>query len=64
MKQKLELTPREAAQRLEIGLDCIYAALWAGKLEGRRIEGRWLIPAQAVERRLQAKEARRGTPSR
>lgn len=63
MKQEI-VTPRAAAQRLAIGIDSVYALLWSGKLAGKRVDGRWLIPAEAVAARLRAKEARRGTASR
>jgi len=62
--KQLEITPREAAQRLGIGLDSVYSLLWSGKLAARRLEGRWRILAASVEARLQAREARRGTAGR
>ncbi len=46
------LSPREAALRLSIGLDFVYRELWSGKLPGRKEEGRWVIPATAIEERL------------
>ncbi len=46
------LSPREAALRLGIGLDFVYRELWSGKLPGRKEEGRWVIPATAIEERL------------
>ena len=51
-----KLTPREAARRLRIRLDLTYALIWAGKLEARKQEGRWLIPASAVEARLRKRQ--------
>ena len=64
MKSIIEMTPRQAALKLGVGLDSVYALLWSGKLPGRRVEGRWLIAAEAIEHRLNAKEARRGTSGR
>ena len=55
MARMNERTPREAAQRLRVRLDVVYALLWAGKLPARKQDGRWLIPASAVEARLKAK---------
>jgi excisionase family DNA binding protein len=52
MKQENELTPVEAARRLGIGLDYLYALLWTGKLKARKIAGRWRIPVAEVEARL------------
>jgi excisionase family DNA binding protein len=64
MQTEQELTTREAAQKLRIGLDSVYALLWAGKLAARRVEGRWRIPASAITERLKRKEQRHGTASR
>ena len=61
LQRRNELTPREAATRLGVRLDSLYAMLWAGRLPGRRQEGRWFIPATAVEARLRAKENVHGT---
>lgn len=55
---RAELKPREAAQRLGIRLDNVYALIWAGKLEARRVDGRWLIPSEAVEARRKMREQR------
>ena len=52
MKRENELTPVEAARRLGIGLDYLYALLWTGKLKGQKVEGRWQVPAAEVEARL------------
>jgi len=64
LKSTTEMTPRQAALQLGVGLDSVYALLWSGKLPGRRVEGRWLIAAADIDSRLKAKEARRGTFSR
>ena len=52
MADTVELTPKQAAQRLGICLDSVYSLLWAGKLEGQRRDGRWYISTAAVEQRL------------
>ena len=64
MKHGSELSPRETAQKLGIGLDSVYALVWSGKLPARKLDGRWLISASEVQARLKSKEARVGTASR
>ena len=59
MKQHSELSPREAAQRLGIGLDSVYSLLWSGKLAARKVDGRWLVSPSEVDARLKSREARR-----
>lgn len=59
MLEKTEITPREAAQRLGQRLDSVYALVWTGRLPARKQDGRWLIPASAVESRLKAKGQKR-----
>jgi len=46
------VTPREAALKLRIRLDAVYALIWAGRLPALKLDGRWLIPVSAVEERL------------
>lgn len=64
MKQQSELSPREAAQKLGIGLDSVYSLLWSGKLPARKVDGRWLVSPSEVDARLKSREARRGTTGR
>jgi len=64
MKQQSNLSPKETAQRLGIGLDSVYSLVWSGKLAARKVDGRWLVSASDVDTRLKSKEARRGSPSR
>ena len=64
MKQQSELSPREAAQRLGIGLDSVYSLLWSGKLAARKVDGRWLVSPSEVDARLKSREARGGTVGR
>jgi excisionase family DNA binding protein len=52
------LTPREAAVKLGISLNAVYALLWAGKLHANRAENRWQIPSSEVEERLRKVGAR------
>lgn len=51
------IPPREAAMRLGLRLDSVYALLWAGKLKGQKREGRWHVAVRAVEERLQARRS-------
>lgn len=46
MSKTTQLTPRQAAKRLGVGLDYIYSLIWAGKLKARKRDGRWVIPAR------------------
>lgn len=50
-----DCSAREAAQRLGVRLDVVYALLWAGKLAARKIDGKWVIPIEAVEDRLKSR---------
>jgi excisionase family DNA binding protein len=52
MKQEKELSAVEAARRLGVGLDYLYALLWTGKLQARKVGKRWRVRADAVEARL------------
>ena len=48
MKNKNGMTPKEAAQALGFRLDYLYPLIWAGKLEARKEDGRWLVSRAAV----------------
>jgi excisionase family DNA binding protein len=62
MPNDMELTPRQAAVRLNVSLAYVYHLLWAEKLSARRsAQGRWRIATTAVEQRLRAKENHDGT---
>ena len=54
-----EIKAADACRRLGITLDALYRLIYAAKLPARKVDGRWLIPAEAVEARLKAREARR-----
>jgi excisionase family DNA binding protein len=64
MCERQLLSPREAAQQLHIRLDSVYSLIWAGKLEAHKLDGRWHIPANAVQVRLKAREVGSGTTGR
>ncbi len=44
-----EVTPVEAATMLGVGRLYIYELLASGRLKGRKVLGRWLIPRGQVE---------------
>ena len=52
-----ELSAIEAARQLHVGLDYLYSLLWTGKLEGKKVDSRWVIPADAVEARKRRRAA-------
>jgi excisionase family DNA binding protein len=63
MKETKEISAREAAKQLGIGLSHLYQLLWAGKIPARKRDGAWSIPGYAIETRLRTKlagEAERG----
>jgi len=64
MAKQKDISPREAAARLGVRLDSLYALIWAGKLTAHKLEGRWRISACAVEERLRTKEAERASVGR
>jgi excisionase family DNA binding protein len=53
-----EISPREYAKRTGTRLDTTYAALWAGRIRARQVDGKWRIPAAAVEDTLRKKRTR------
>jgi excisionase family DNA binding protein len=52
MKKTLYLSVPETAQRLKCTTKYIYDLLYSGSISATKIEGRWRIPASAVEARL------------
>jgi excisionase family DNA binding protein len=50
-----EVSVAEAARRLGAALSYVYSLLWAGKLEGRKVNRRWLVSSSAVEARLKGR---------
>jgi excisionase family DNA binding protein len=54
-----ELTPREAALKLGCRLDAVYALIWAGRLAGRKVDGRWWVPQTDVDNLAQKRNAAR-----
>ena len=55
MGTKAELSVKQAAQVLRIGLVRVYQLVWAGQLPATRKDGKWWIPIAAVQTRLKAR---------
>jgi hypothetical protein len=58
MTRTIEMTPRQAAQKLGMRLDSIYSLIWAGRLIAFKRDGRWWVAASSVDARLKQREAR------
>ena len=56
MNESREMSAREAARRLRVGLDYLNGLLWTGKLEARKVDKRWRISVESVEARLKERE--------
>jgi excisionase family DNA binding protein len=54
MNNDYTITAVEAARRLNVGLDYLYSLLWTGKLQGKKVNGRWGVSEQAVNERTKA----------
>lgn len=58
VEKTTSLTPSEAAQKLGVTLDYVYRELWSGRFaSATKTDGRWKIPAQAVNRRLEGRKS-------
>jgi excisionase family DNA binding protein len=64
MSKENEVSAVEAARRLGVGLDYVYSLIWTGKLEGRKVNQRWLVSETSVAKRLKAREDASGTTGR
>ena len=51
-----DLTVIDATRRLGISLDALYRLIYAGKLDARKVDGRWVVSGPSVEARLKRKE--------
>jgi excisionase family DNA binding protein len=58
-----ELTVRETAARLGIGLQFVYVMLWDKRLTGRKEGSRWFISEASVVAREKRKENRLWQPA-
>jgi excisionase family DNA binding protein len=57
MQATNEISAREAAKRLGVGLSHLYQLLWTGKISAQKRDGAWRIPGDAIEARLRTKLA-------
>jgi excisionase family DNA binding protein len=65
MSAEKECSAVEAARRLNVGLDYLYSLLWTGKLAGRKVNQRWRVLEESIQKRLKkAKETSLGTSGR
>jgi excisionase family DNA binding protein len=55
MQETNEISAREAAKRLGVGLGHVYQLLWTGKIPAQKRDGAWRIPSDAIEARLKGK---------
>lgn len=51
-----ELGVMGTARKLGVTLDAIYKLIYAAKLPARKQDGKWVIPEEAVEDRIKAKQ--------
>ena len=47
----------ETARKLGLGLGYVYSLVQGGKLSAQKVDGKWLISAEAVQSRLDKKAA-------
>lgn len=55
-KKTQEVSAIEAAQELGIDPGYLYLQLRAGRIAGRKVGRRWLVSAEAIESRKQARQ--------
>ena len=55
-----DLTVREAIRQLDITIDAAYRLIYANRLAATKVDGRWMIPASAVQIRLKERAAKNG----
>jgi excisionase family DNA binding protein len=53
--QNTAMSPSETARKLGISLDAVYKLIYAGKLQGQKTRGLWIIAANSVSQRLARK---------
>ncbi len=62
MSKKTECSAIEAARRLGINLDYLYRLLLTERIQGRKVDGRWVVTVKAVEAKLKAMWEREMVP--
>jgi len=55
MQETNEVSAREAAKRLGVGLSHLYQLLWAGKIPAQKRDGAWRISVEAIQARMRAR---------
>ena len=55
MSDRKTVSVREAALMLNVCLEQVYKLVWDGRLDGQKIDGKWLISAAAVQSRAAKK---------
>jgi len=45
----------EAARKLGVSIGYVYSLVWAGKLQGRKVNNQWRVSSSAVEARIKSK---------
>jgi excisionase family DNA binding protein len=55
MSKEKEMSAIEAARRLAVGLDYVYSLIWTGKLDGRKVDQRWLVSMASVREASEGK---------
>lgn len=58
-KKIQEVSAIEAARQLCIDPGYLYLQLRAGRIAGRKVGRRWLIPVSSIESRLKARQVQR-----
>lgn len=54
------MSMREVARALGITYDQVYRLIWAGRLVGEKVDGKWVVEQASVERYRDTRDARRG----
>lgn len=50
---------REVARALGVTYDQVYRLIWAGRLRGEKVDGKWRVEQVSVERYRDARDARK-----
>jgi helix-turn-helix protein len=61
------ISPRKAAKKLHISLNATYTAIWTGRLQGKKRDGKWLVSVHAVDeylRRRRSRQTAKNTPAK
>jgi hypothetical protein len=61
MELQAYVSPREAAQMMDMRLDAVYSLLWAKRLQAEKRDGRWQVSRSAVEARMESRRNQKST---